>query len=109
MVADMDPMRRRPLVEKNGRSRDSTDGARSDRRWSLAALGIVPVAVLCCGAPAFLAAGGLAVIGGWLGAHGFWIAAAIALAVAVAACGRWRAARRRCAVRPSASTAGERR
>jgi hypothetical protein len=63
-------------------------------RLGLGALGIVALPVLCCGLTALLAAGGLAVIGAWLGAHGLWVAGGATLAVAAAACGRWWVLRR---------------
>lgn len=75
------------------------DGGRSDR-WSLAALAILPLMVLCCGLPALLAAGGLAVIGGWMGAHGLWLGGAILIAIAAGIGGRWWMTRRRCALTP---------
>jgi len=87
--------------------RRSSDG--KDDGWSFASLGLLALPVLCCGLPALLAAGGLAVVGGWLGAHGLWIGGAAA-AVAAAAVGvRWRTTRRRCAVSPPSPTVAERR
>ena len=73
-------------------------------RWSLATLGLLALPVLCCGLPALLAAGGLAVIGGWLGAHGLWLAGGGILAVAAAAGGQWWVDRRRCVAGPPPST-----
>jgi hypothetical protein len=84
------------MVETNV-PRRTPDG--NGHRWSFAALGLLALPVLCCGLPALLAAGGLAVIGGWLGTHGFWIGGAAAAVAAATLVTRWRAARRRCARR----------
>ena len=84
------------------------DEKRSDR-WGLAALGLLALPLLCCGLPVLLAAGGLAVIGGWLGAHGLWLAGGAILALAAAACGRWWVLRRRCAVPSPQPTVAARR
>jgi hypothetical protein len=96
------------MDEENGRQGQRVEGERSDR-WSLAALGILPLAVLCCGLPALLAAGGLAAIGGWMGAHGLWLGGAILVAVAAGVGGRWWMTRRRCTLSSPASRAAERR
>jgi hypothetical protein len=96
------------MDEKNGRYGRRPDDGRSDR-WSLAALGILPLAVLCCGLPGLLAAGGLAAIGGWMGAQGFWLGGAILVAVAAGVGGRWWMTRRRCTPGSPGSRAPERR
>ena len=82
---------------------------RRNARLGLGALGILALPVLCCGVPALLAAGGLAVIGGWLGAHGLWFAGGAILAVAAAACARWWVLRRRCVIPAPPTTVVDRR
>jgi hypothetical protein len=72
-------------------------------RLGLAVLGLLALPVVCCALPTLLATGGLAILGGWLGAHGLWLAGSVLIALAAAICGRWWMARRRCAAEPRSS------
>jgi hypothetical protein len=70
---------------------------RSDRRLVVPLLG-AGAAVLCCAAPGVIAfVAGLGV-GGWFGAHGSWLLAAVTVTAAIAATAAVRRRRsRRCA------------